>query len=314
MASSLTIKANIDSILVRNGNKNITGPILHDVVKSILDVDIRASGKITDHINSPSQGTISADFFMRRFYDSAGRISVDYGNRKLYRVDGTYFDWNGGVGSGTVTSVELQSTDFQIASTANPITSTGSWNVNIKPKAVTYSKIQDTASGQVLLGRANATNGTIAEIFIGSGLALDPVTGVLSASSTSSSQVNIPVHNVDTTVGASTLMGTTKTGHGYFVPTRLMWLSKTAIPAVGPTPNEGRFNITWPGGGSIMSLGFPPNLPTMSIIDRTGWTDLLQQQMAIPPNTAITLNIVTTSTGYTSHLMDAYLIGFYEIP
>lgn len=312
MASSLTIKANIDSILVRNGNKNITGPILHDVVKSILDADIRTTGKITDHINSPSQGTLSADFFTRHFYDSVGRISVDYGNRKLYRVDGTYFDWNGGVGSGSVTSVELISTDFLIASTSNPITSAGSWTINIKPKAVTYNKIQDTASGQVLLGRANATNGTIAEIFIGSGLALDPVTGVLSASTTSASQINIPVHNVDTTLGTSTLMGTTKTGHGYFVPTRVMWLSKTAVPAVGPAPNEGTFSITWPGG-AMMPIGLV-NFPTVSITDRTGWADLLQQQMAIPPNTAITLNMVTTSTGYTSHLMDVYIIGFYEIP
>ena len=100
MASSLTIKATIDTVLVKNGNKNITGPILHDVVKSMLDVDIRASGKITDHINSPAQGVVSADFFQRKLYDDAGRLSVDYNNRKLYHTDGTFIDWSGAGGFG----------------------------------------------------------------------------------------------------------------------------------------------------------------------------------------------------------------------
>lgn len=54
-------------------------------------------------------------------------------------------------GIGTVTSVGINSADLEVDGT--PITSAGSIELTIKPKAVTYAKMQDTTQDSIVLGR-----------------------------------------------------------------------------------------------------------------------------------------------------------------
>jgi hypothetical protein len=53
--------------------------------------------------------------------------------------------------------------------------------ITISTGAVSYSKMQPTNAGQVLLGRFDVNAGEIQQITIGSGLFLDPITGILTS-------------------------------------------------------------------------------------------------------------------------------------
>jgi hypothetical protein len=57
----------------------------------------------------------------------------------------------GGGGSGTVTSVGINSGDLIV--TGSPVTEAGTIELEIAPEAVTYVKIQNTASDAIFLGR-----------------------------------------------------------------------------------------------------------------------------------------------------------------
>src|SRR6185437_1095673 len=56
----------------------------------------------------------------------------------------------------------------------------GAASATIQPGVVTYAKIQNTTQGSILIGRYAATAGSFEEILLGSGLALNTGTGVLS--------------------------------------------------------------------------------------------------------------------------------------
>lgn len=91
---------------------------------------------------------------------------------------------NATTASGSVTSVGILSSDLSVS--GSPITSSGNITLNINNSAVTYAKIQNIPN-QRILGRYSASTGIVQEIQIGSGLALNVSTGVLSATGSSGS-------------------------------------------------------------------------------------------------------------------------------
>ncbi|SFV32080.1 beta strand repeat-containing protein [Thermoflavifilum thermophilum] len=86
--------------------------------------------------------------------------------------------------------------------------------LTINNGAVTYSKIQNVTAG-TLLGRYSATNGTVQEIILGSGLSLNSSTGVLTATGTGGTvtSVGLSMPSVFTVSGSPvTTSGTISVG------------------------------------------------------------------------------------------------------
>lgn len=66
-----------------------------------------------------------------------------------------------GGGSGTVTSVGISSTDFDV--TGSPITTSGTITIDVKTSAITNAKLRDS-SGLSVIGRSTNTTGAVADI------------------------------------------------------------------------------------------------------------------------------------------------------
>lgn len=78
-------------------------------------------------------------------------------------------------GTGDPQDVTIDNSTVEIATVSSSPT------LRLKDGGVSYAKIQNTAAGSRLIGRAAATGGTVGEISVGSGLSLS-VGGVLSSS------------------------------------------------------------------------------------------------------------------------------------
>lgn len=94
-------------------------------------------------------------------------VAVSATKTAILRCDGTNVEAitpGAGVGSGTVTSVGVSSTDLSVS--GSPVTSSGSITLNINNDAVTYAKMQNVSATSRLLGRVTSGAGDVEEIVL----------------------------------------------------------------------------------------------------------------------------------------------------
>jgi hypothetical protein len=103
-----------------------------------------------------------------------------------------------GAGGGTLTSVAVSSTDLSVS--GSPITTSGTFTLNINNSAVTYAKIQNV-TGERLLGRYSASTGVVQEISLGTGLAWNGTT--IESTSSGGTVTSVAVSSTDLSVSGS---------------------------------------------------------------------------------------------------------------
>lgn len=333
MANSTTILSSIDNIIVSNGVGNINADNLRSIAEHLLDIDIRATGTITADSDSPTHGTMSGDFFVRRFYDMNAVLSIDYENRKLYRMDGSYFDWeaSGSGGAGTVTQIQMNGPASQFDSTGSlptqfpiTITSTGKIVVNLRDKGINYGLIQDITGGK-LLGRYDSSPGTPQEISLG------PSMGYLIGIDVfGNTYGNLVALNTDgdviikfSSLRADILMSapgyTIASGHGNFIAKRVVYMIKNSPVLTGGPSSPGEFHIVWSTSqlSTVNNMQIP--VAGASGAKMVQWQDasnaiVSTASQIIPPGMTIYARNTTASFGWSSTIYDVYVIGFYEFP
>ena len=132
---------------------------------------------------------------------------------------------------GTVTSVGVSSTDLSVS--GSPITSSGTITLNINNDAVTFAKMQNIGQGQ-LIGRYSAGTGDPQAVQIGSGLAMDIGTGILSATGASNWTLSAGLlyPNSTATIVALGSTSTPSTSYRLYVNGRTYISSETTIGGV----------------------------------------------------------------------------------
>ena len=124
-------------------------------------------------------------------------------------------------GTGDPQDVTIDNSTVEIATVSSSPT------LRLKDGGVSYAKIQNTAAGSRLIGRAAATGGTVGEIEVGSGLSLS-VGGVLTVTSsyvkfTNSSAFGVP-KSTDTPVAWQKKIGHSLAGQPSLFRVYAMWL------------------------------------------------------------------------------------------
>jgi hypothetical protein len=130
------------------------------------NVVVPTNKKTYEVVNGTSGG------FSIVFKTSAGSgVTISPGITAIVRCDGTdVVAVTSGSGIGTVTSVNISSTDLSVS--GGPITTSGSLTVNINNDAVTYDKIQNVSATSRLLGRVTAGAGDVEEVVLDTDTAL----------------------------------------------------------------------------------------------------------------------------------------------
>lgn len=333
MANSATILSSIDNIIVSNGVGNINADNLRSIAEHLLDIDIRTTGTITADSDSPIHGSISGDFFIRKFYDMNAIASIDYENRRLYRMDGSYFDWeaSGSGGAGTVTQIQMigPAAQFDFTGTTPPslpitITSSGVIVMNIRDKGINYSLIQDITGGR-LLGRYDASPGTPQEITLGPSMGyligidvFGNTFGNLVALS-SDGDVIIKFASMRADILMSAAGYTLSSGHGNFIAKRVVYMIKNSPVLLGGPSSPGEFHIIWATSqlSTVNNMQIP--VAGASSAKMVQWQDASNAMVStasqiIPSGTTIYAKNTTASSGWSSTIYDVYVIGFYEFP
>ncbi len=225
--------------LVATNSGTVTSVAIGSTDLSISGSPITSSGTITLNINNNAVTTVKvldANITYAKIQDvTAQRLVGRHAgtNGVMQEITlGSGLQWNGSSiesisgGSGTVTSVAVSSTDLSVS--GSPITTAGTITLNINNSAVTYAKIQNVTQARIL-GRYTASNGVVQEISIGTGLALNSGTGVLSTTGGSGTVTSVGL----TAPAQFTVTGTPVTTSGTI---SLAWANASANTIfAGPT-------------------------------------------------------------------------------